>query len=160
MAEFSANASRFDPYKNFRFRVKWDGRYVAGASTVGGIKRTSEVVTHREGSDPSRVRTSRGRTGFEAITMERGVTRDADFERWVEQGSDRDRRDFVIEVFNEAGQSVLAYKVLRAWISDYQAVPELDANAHAVAIQRLTLQNEGWERDYSVSEPSEPEPES
>jgi phage tail-like protein len=168
MVQFSVNASRFDPYKNFKFRVKWDGRYVAGVSKVGALKRTTEVVKHREGGDPSTSRKSPGRTEFEAITLERGVTHDPEFEAWANKvwnfgaggGSEVSladlRKDIVLEVHNEAGQVALAYKVFRCWVSEFQALPELDANANAVAIQTLKLENEGWERDYDVPEPAEP----
>jgi phage tail-like protein len=168
MAQFSVNTHRFDPYKNFKFRVKWDGRYVAGISKVGALKRSTEVVEHREGGDPSLSRKSPGRTKFEPITMERGVTHDVEFERWANkvwnfgsglgaESSLRDfRKDIIIEMYNEAGQLVLAYKVFRCWVSEFQAIPDLDANANAVAIQTLKLENEGWERDYDVTEPSEP----
>jgi phage tail-like protein len=168
MATFSVNATRFDPYKNFKFRVKWDGRYVAGISKVSGLKRTTEVVEHREGGDPSTSRKSPGRTKFEAITLERGVTHDQEFEKWANKiwnlgsglGAEvslKDfRKDLIVELFNEAGQLAIAYRIYRAWVSEYQALPDLDANANAVAIQTLKLENEGWERDYDVSEPSEP----
>ena len=168
MAQFSVNAARFDPYKNFKFRVKWDGHYVAGASKVGGLKRTTEVVKHREGGDPSSSRKSPGRTEFEAISIERGVTHDTDYEQWAnkvwnfgsglgaESALKDFRKDIIIEVYNEAGQVALAYKVFRCWVSEYQALPDLDANANAVAIQHLKLENEGWERDYEVPEPAEP----
>jgi phage tail-like protein len=168
MAQFSVNASRFDPYKNFKFRVKWDGKYVAGVSKVSGLKRTAEVVEHREGGDPSTSRKSPGRVKFEAITLERGVTHDVEFEQWANKvwnfgsglGAEvslKDfRKDLIVELYNEAGQLVIAYKVFRAWVSEYQALPDLDANANAVAIQTLKLENEGWERDYAVVEPSEP----
>ena len=168
MAEFTVNALRFDPYKNFKFRVKWDGRYVAGVSKVGALKRTTEVVTHRNGGDPSSSRKSPGRSEYEAITLERGVTHDQEFERWANKvwnygsglGAESSladfRKDIILEVYNEAGQLAIAYKVYRCWVSEFQAVPELDANANAVAIQTLKLENEGWERDDSVSEPSEP----
>ena len=168
MAQFSVNATRFDPYKNFKFRVKWDGRYVAGISKVGALKRSTEPVEHREGGDPSSTRKSPGRTKFEAITLERGVTHDVEFERWAnkvwnfgsglgaEVSLSNFRKDIIIEVYNEAGQLVIAYKVFRCWVSEYQALPDLDANANAVAIQTLKLENEGWERDYDVVEPSEP----
>lgn len=167
MAQFSVNTHRFDPYKNFKFRVKWDGRYVAGVSKISALKRTTEVVTHREGGDPSSSRKSPGRTEFEAITLERGVTHDPEFERWANKvwnygsglGAEvslKDfRKDIIIEVYNEAGQLVLAYKVYRCWVSEFQSLPDLDANANAVAIQTLKLENEGWERDYEVSEPAE-----
>ncbi|MEJ2467088.1 MAG: phage tail protein [Candidatus Thiodiazotropha sp.] len=168
MAQFSVNTHRFDPYKNFKFRVKWDGRYVAGISKVGSLKRSTELVEHREGGDPSMTRKSPGRTKFEAITLERGVTHDVDFEQWANKvwnfgsglGAETSlkdfRKDLIIEVYNEAGQLAIAYKVFRCWVSEYQALPELDANANAVAIQTIKLENEGWERDYDVTEPSEP----
>ena len=168
MAQFSVNATRFDPYKNFKFRVKWDGRYVAGVSKIGALQRTTEPITHREGGDPSSSRKSPGRTEWTAIQLERGVTHDTEFEKWANKvwnfgsglGAETSLRDFrkdiIIEVYNEAGQLVLAYKVFRCWVSEFQALPELDANANAVAIQTLKLENEGWERDYDVAEPTEP----
>jgi phage tail-like protein len=168
MAQFAVNAQRFDPYKNFKFRVKWDGRYVAGVSKVGALKRSTEVVEHREGGDPSTSRKSPGRTKYEPITLERGVTHDTEFESWANKvwnfgsglGAEvslKDfRKDLIIDVYNEAGQLVLSYKVYRAWVSEYQALPDLDANANAVAIQTLKLEHEGWERDYEVPEPAEP----
>jgi phage tail-like protein len=168
MAQFSVNAQRFDPYKNFKFRVKWDGRYVAGVSKVSALKRTTEVVEHREGGDPSTGRKSPGRNKFEAITLERGVTHDPEFEKWANKvwqvgaglGAEvslKDfRKDINLEVYNEAGQLALAYKIYRCWVSEYQALPDLDANANAVAIQHIKLENEGWERDIEVPEPSEP----
>ena len=168
MAQFTVNPSRFDPYKNFKFRVKWDGRYVAGVSKVGALKRTTEVVKHREGGDPSSSRKSPGRTEFEAITLERGVTHDTEFEKWANKvwnfgsglGAEvslKDfRKDIIIDVYNEAGQLAISYKVFRAWVSEFQDLSDLDANANSIAIQHLKLENEGWERDYDVKEPSEP----
>jgi phage tail-like protein len=167
MAQFSVNTSRFDPYKNFKFRVKWDGRYVLGVSKVGTLKRTTEVVKHREGGDPSSSRKSPGRTEYEAITLERGVTHDQEFENWAKKvwdygaglGSEvslKDfRKDLIIELYNEAGQLAISYKVYRCWVSEFQALPDLDANANAVAIQHIKLENEGWERDLEVTEPTE-----
>ena len=168
MAQFSVNVDRFDPYKNFKFRVKWDGRYVAGISKVSVLTRTTEVVTHREGGDPSTNRKAPGRTNFEAITLERGVTHDTEFEKWANKvwnfgsrlGAEVSLKDFrkgiIIDFYNEAGQLTLSYNVYRCWVSEYHALPELDANANAVAIQTLKLENEGWERDYAVTEPTEP----
>ena len=168
MPQFSVNTERFDPYKNFKFRVKWDGRYVAGVSKVSALKRTTDVVRHREGGDPSSDRKSPGRTQFEAITLERGVTHDTEFEKWANkvwnfgsalggEVSLKDfRKDIIVDFFNEAGQLTLSYKVYRCWVSEYQSLPELDGNANAVAIQTLKLENEGWERDYDLAEPSEP----
>ena len=168
MAQFTVNPHRFDPYKDFKFRVRWDGRVVAGVSRVSALKRTTEVVEHREGTDASSSRKSPGRTRFEPITLERGVTHDTAFEDWANQvwrlgaGAGNEvalssfRKDIVIELCNEAGQVVLAYKVYRCWVSQFQALPDLDANAAAVAIQTIVLENEGWERDTSVPEPKEP----
>ena len=168
MASFSVNATRFDPYKNFKFRVKWDGKYVAGVSKIGALKRTTEVVKHREGGDPSSSRKSPGRTEYDSIVLERGVTHDKEFEQWAnkvwnfgaglgKEVSLKDfRKDVIIEVYNEAGQLAIAYKVFRCWVSEFQAQADLDANANAVLIQNMKLENEGWERDYDVKEPSEP----
>ncbi len=168
MAQFSVNMSRFDPYKNFKFRIRWDGEYVAGVSKISALTRTTEVVEHREGGDPSTVRKSPGQTKYEAITLERGVTHDKEFEQWASKvwnfgsglGSETSlqdfRKDLIIELYNEAGQVVQAYRVFRCWVSEFQALPELDASGNSVAIQTLKLENEGWERDLSVTEPTEP----
>ena len=167
MAQFSVNPTRFDPYKNFKFRVKWDNRYVAGVSKVGALKRTTEVVKHREGGDPSSSRKSVGRTEYDPITLERGVTHDLEFMKWANKvwnfgaglGAETSlkdfRKDMILEVYNEAGQLAIAYKIYRCWVSEYQALPDLDANANAVALQHLKLENEGWERDVEVAEPTE-----
>ncbi len=166
MAQFTVNAGRFDPYKNFKFRVKWDGKVVAGVSRVSALRRVTEVIEHREGGDPSTSRKSPGRTQFDAITLERGVTHDPAFEEWanlvwrlgagVEVALAAFRKDVTLELFNEAGQVVLAYKIHRAWVSEYQPLPALDADSGAAAFQSITLQHEGWERDTSVQEPQEP----
>ena len=168
MVQFSVNAQRFDPYKNFKFRMKWDGIYVAGVSKVSALKRTTEVVRHREGGDPSSSRKSPGRTEYDAITLERGVTHDKTFEQWANKvwnfgsglGAEvslKDfRKDIILEVYNEAGQLVISYNVFRCWVSEFQAQADMDANANAVLIQTLKLENEGWERDVQVTEPTEP----
>ena len=165
MAKFSVNALRFDPYKNFKFHVKWDGKYVAGVSKVGTLKRSTEFVEHRERVDPSSSRKSPGLSKSEAITLERGVTHDPEFEQWANKiwnfkpglGAEvslKDfRKDIIIEMYNEAGQLVIAYKVYRCWVSEFQAQPEMNANANAIAIQSIKLENEGWEIDYDVQEP-------
>lgn len=165
MAQFTVNTHRFDPYKNFKFRVKWDGKYVAGVSKVSALKRTTDLVTHREGGDPSTSRISPGLTKFEPVTLERGVTHDPEFEAWANlvYHTDGDaavslknfRKDIILELYNLQGQKVKAYKLFRCWVSEYQAMPELDANSNAVAIESLVLQNEGWERDEDVPEPEE-----
>ena len=168
MTQFTVNPHRFDPYKDFKFRIKWDGRYVAGISKVSPLVRKTEVVIHREGGDPSTSRKSPGRTEYAPIELERGVTHDLEFEKWANKvwnygsglGAEvslKDfRKDIILELYNEAGQLVMAYKIYRCWVSEFQALPELDANKAAVAIQKLTLENEGWERDYEVKEPTEP----
>jgi len=165
MAQFSVNTYRFDPYKNMKFRVKWDGRYVAGISKVSALKRSTEVVTHREGGDPSTSRHSPSVWKFEPVTLERGVTHDPEFESWASlvystQGDaaislKNFRKDIIIELLNEQGNVAKAYKVFRCWVSEYQTLPELDANGHAVAIEHMVIQNEGWERDSDVPEPTE-----
>ena len=174
MAQFSVNTHRFDPYKNFKFRIKWDGTYVAGVSKVSGLVRTTEVVKHRAGGDPSTPRVSPGQSQYEPITLERGVTHDVNFEQWANKvwdyanstkGDDNSnqivslkdfRKDIIIELYNEAGQKVIAYNVYRCWVSEFNAMPELDGLGNAVAIQSIKLENEGWERDTSVKEPTEP----
>jgi phage tail-like protein len=177
MAKFTVNPQRFDPYKNFKFRVKFgtDTQYVAGVSKVSALKRTTEMVEHREGGDPSSSHKSPGRTKYEAITMERGVTHDTAFEAWAnkvwnfgnaqapadqreKEVSLKDfRRNLIIDVFNEAGQKVISYKVYRAWVSEFSAQADLDANANAILIQSIKIEHEGWERDTSVKEPAEPQ---
>ncbi len=148
--------------------MKWDGKYVAGVSKVSPLVRRTEVLYHREGGDPSTSHKSPGRTEYEPIILERGVTQDFEFENWAKKvwnfggalGSEvslKDfRKDIIIELYNEAGQKVMAYKVYRCWVSEYQALPELDSNTAAVAFQHVKLENEGWERDASVTEPKEP----
>jgi phage tail-like protein len=165
MAQFTVNAERFDPYKNFKFRVKWDGRYVAGVSKVSALKRSTEPVQHREGGDPSTPRLSPSTWKFEPITLERGVTHDLEFEAWANliYTTDGDaaislknfRKPIIIELLNEQGNVAKAYKVYRCWVSEYQALPELDANANAIAIEHMVIQNEGWERDVDIPEPQE-----
>jgi phage tail-like protein len=168
VVQFSVNPFRFDPYKNFKFRVKWNGQYVAGLSKMSPLKRTTEVVEHREGGDPSTGRKSPGRSKFDAVTLERGVTHDLAFEVWANRvwnfeggpGSESSlatfRQDIIVEVYNEAGQKVISYKIFRCWVSEYQAMSDLDANANAVLIQTIKLENEGWIRDVDVTEPAEP----
>lgn len=165
MAQFSVNAYRFDPYKNFKFRIKWDGKYVAGVSKITALKRSTEPNTHRQGGDPSTARVAPTTWKFEAITLERGVTHDPEFENWANLIFHTDghaaislenfRKDIIIELLNEQGNVAKAYKIYRCWVSEYTALPELDANGNAVAIESMILQNEGWERDMDVPEPQE-----
>jgi phage tail-like protein len=165
MAQFAVNVHRFDPYKNFKFRIRWDGRVVAGVSKISPLKRSTEPVTHREGNDPSTARVSPSVWKFEPVTVERGVTHDTEFEAWANliyttQGdaaiSLRSfRKDVLIDFLNEQGAVAKSYRVFRCWVSEYTALPELDANANVIAIESMVLQNEGWERDTSVPEPAE-----
>jgi phage tail-like protein len=166
--QFTVNASRLDPYKGFKFRIVWDGRAVAGVSRISPLVRRTEVLEHREGGDLSSAHRSPGLTSFDPIVIERGVTHDQEFEDWAAMtysygaplGSEVSlasfRKDIRIEVMNEAGQIVKAYNVYRCWVSEYQALPELDANSSEVAIESITIQNEGWQRDVEIKEPQEP----
>jgi len=162
---FVTNAHRFDPYKNYKFEVVLDGRVVMGVSKVSALKRTTEVVKHRDGGDNSTDRKSPGRTNYEAITLERGITHDLEFEKWAElvhslKGDPamdlvNYKKDLTLVLKNEKGHPVYRYFIRRCWVSEYQAMPDLDANANAVAIQTLKLENEGWERDVDTKEPNE-----
>lgn len=163
--KFSVNTGRIDPYKNFKFRVKWDGQVVAGVSKVSALKRTTEVVSHREGGDISTPRHSPGSSKFEAVTLERGITFAPEFEAWANlvYSTEGDgavslaglRKDILIEMLNLQGTVVKSYRVFRCWVSEYTALPELDANANAIAFETIVLQNEGFERDDSVVEVEE-----
>ena len=167
-AEFPVNPHRFDPYKQFKFRVKWDGRYVAGITKVSGLHRETEVIANREGTEPSIMRKSPGKTSYKPIVLERGRTHDTEFERWANkvynfgagpgtESSLKDlRKDILIELYNEAGQLVMAWKVYRCWPSKYSPLNEFNANSTQVAVESLVLEHEGWERDLAVSEPVEP----
>jgi len=164
MPEFTVNTTRYDPYKTHMFRVKWDGVYVAGLSKMGPLTRTTAPVKHRAGGDPTKERLSPGLTTYTSVTLERGVTHDPAFEAWANKVSSLSapgislpdfRKDITIDVFNEAGQLVISYHMYRCWVSEYTALPALDAATAAVAIQSIKLENEGWERDTSVTEPKE-----
>lgn len=171
MTQFPVNTHRFDPYKNFKFRVKFrnGSEYVAGVSKVSALKRSTEVVKHRSGGDPSTSRKSPGRTEYDAISLERGVTHDVEFEQWANKvwnfsssgGFGREvslkdfRKDIQLEVYNEAGQLALRYNIHRCWVSEYQPLGELDANGNATLFAHIKLENEGWERDYDAIEPTE-----
>jgi phage tail-like protein len=163
MAEFTVNATRFDPYKQFMFRVRWDGNYVAGLSKMSALKRSTDPIVHRVGGDPSAERKSPGKTKYEAVTLERGVTHDTEFEKWANlvhslqnpMSLKNFRKDITVDVFNEADQKVLSYKLSRCWVSEYQALPALDAGSASIAIQTLKLELESWERDDAVTEPTE-----
>ena len=165
MARFAVNTHRFDPYRNFKFRIKIDNQYVAGLSKCSALRRTTEVTPWREGGDPSTSRQLPGKTKYEPVTLEAGLTHDTTLESWANlvhnfQGDAAGslkgfRKDIIIDVYNEAGQKVISYQLFRCWVSEYQALPELDASANAVAIQSIKIENEGWERDEAVTEPAE-----
>ena len=167
MATFTTNIERLDPYKNYKFRISWDGRHVAGVSKISALKRTTEVVEHREGGDPSTPKKSPGMHKFEGITCERGVTHDKAFENWAnkvwnystttgEESSLKDfRKDLKLEIYNEAGQLAMAYDIFRAWISEFQQTGELDANGNAILFEMIKIEHEGFQRDNDVGEPAE-----
>ncbi len=165
MAKFTVNTHRFDPYQNFKFKIKWDNQYVAGLNKCSALKKTTEVVTWYEAGDQGGGHKLPGKTSYDAITLEAGVTHDRTFEAWANlinnyQGDaamslKNFRKDVIVDVFNLQGKKVLSYKVYRCWVSEYQALPQLDASANAVMIQSVKLENEGWERDSSVTEPAE-----
>ncbi len=162
---FTKNPHRFDPYKNFKFRVSWDGKTVLGVSKVSALKRTTEVVKHREGGENSTDHKSPGRTTYDSVTMERGITHDPEFEKWAnlvhpyagDAAMDlvNYKKELTLEMMNEKGHVVYRYFLHRCWISEFTALPELNANANAVAIESLKIELEGWERDVSTQEPKE-----
>lgn len=163
---FPVNAHRFDPYRTFQFQVLIDGQPVAGLKKMSVLKKSTEAVKWRSGGDPAHERIMPGGTSYEAITLEQGLTHDPVFENWANlvnniQGSSamslvNFRKDIVLNVLNLQGKVAISYKVYRAWVSEFQALPEFDAGAmNTVGIQTITLQHEGWERDTGVSEPSE-----
>jgi len=168
MAQFVANAAyRFDPYKNYKFRIKWDGQYVAGLSKSTPLKRTSQVIKHREGGDPNNPHKGIGTLDYDAITLSRGITHDTAFEDWANlaflhgagMGAEMKlksfRKDLILDIFDESGTKVISYQIFRCWVSEYTAVPDMDSNANAVAIQTIKIENEGWQRDVAVTEPTE-----
>lgn len=163
---FTVNAHRHDPYRTFKFQVLIDGRPVAGLRKMGALKKKTEPVKWRTAGDPAHERIMPGGTSYEPVTLEQGLTHDPVFENWASlvnniQGDaamslKNFRKDIVINVLNLQGQVALSYKLNRAWVSDFQALPDCDAGAmNTVGIQTITLQHEGWERDTSVPEPAE-----
>jgi phage tail-like protein len=162
MAELTVNPHRFDPYRNYKFRVVWDGKAVAGISRISALRRTTEAVEYREGGEPPNTsHVAPGRTTFDAVTLERGVSHDAAFEDWANQGGPAGsqaalpgfRKDIAIELCDEAGNLLRRYLVHRCWVSGYTALPDLDGSCNEVLIESITLRHEGWERDLSVAQP-------
>ena len=163
---FPANAHRHDPYRTFKFQVLIDGQPVAGLRKMGALKKTTEAVDWRTGGDPTHVRKLPGGTKYEAITLEQGLTHDPVFEQWADLVNNIDgdaamslvnfRKDITINVMNLQGQVAISYQVKRAWVSEYQALPDFDAGTtNTVGIQTIKLEHEGWDRDVDVSEPTE-----
>ena len=162
---FIKNAHRFDPYKNFKFRILWDDKPVMGVSKVSALKRTTEVVKHRDGGDNSTDHKSPGRTSYDAITVERGLTHDPEFEAWANKVHPYSgdtamdlaayKKNLTLEMMNEKGHAVYRYFLYDCWVSEYTAMPDLDANANAVAIESLKIELEGWDRDRDTKEPNE-----
>ncbi|HEV2956312.1 MAG TPA: phage tail protein [Xanthobacteraceae bacterium] len=164
---FSVNTARFDPYKNFRFLVYFQGVNdpVAGVSKVSGLKRTTDPIEYKEGGNAI-IRKGLGRTKYEPITLERGVTHDPDFEQWANAAQVLDhgaasqslanlRKEVRIELLNEAGQPVHRYLIHACWVSEYQAMSDLDAGGNAVVLEHIKLENEGWEHDLTLVEPTQ-----
>jgi len=164
---FTVNLNRFDPYKAFRFLIYFGSSTtpVAAVSKVGSLKRSSDVIEYKQGGDAI-TRKGLGRTKYEPITLERGVTHDPYFEDWANAAQKLDkgapatslanlRKEVRIDLLNEAGQPVHRYLVHRCWVSEYQALPDLDGGGNAVAIEHIKLENEGWEHDLSLTEPQE-----
>jgi phage tail-like protein len=164
---FSVNTSRYDPYKAYRFLVYFglSTTPVAGVSKVGGLKRSSDAIDYKEGGNAIILK-GLGRTKYDPITLERGVTHDTDFQDWADAAQVLDkgapntslknlRREIQIVLLNEAGQAVHRYIVHRCWVSEFQALPDLDAGGNALALEHIKLENEGWEHDKSLTEPQE-----
>jgi phage tail-like protein len=164
MAESSKSPQRLAPYLDYRFRVKWDGRYVAGVSKVSGLAGTTPVIRHREGADAATTRLAPGESEYAAITLERGVSCDEAFLRWANRIFDYAnsvaptgasmslgdfRRPLGIEIYNEAGEKVIAYDVHDAWVSEFSGGPALDRLGNAVTIERMVIQHQGWDREAS-----------
>ncbi len=162
---FIKNAHRFDPYKNFKFRILWDDKPVMGISKVSALKRTTEVVKHRDGGDNTTDHKSPGRTSYDAITVERGLTHDPEFEAWANKVHPYSgdtamdlaayKKNLTLEMMNEKGHVVYRYFLYDCWVSEYTAIPELNANANAVAIESLKIELEGWDRDRDTKEPNQ-----
>lgn len=163
---FTANAHRYDPYRTFVFQVVMDGSPVAGLRKMSGLKKTTETVKWRSAGDPAHERILPGGTSYEPVTLEQGLTHDPVFEEWANlvnnfQGNAamslvQFRKDIVINVLNLQGVVAISYVLHRAWVSEFQSLPELDAGTmNAIGIQSIVLQHEGWWRDVAVIEPTE-----
>jgi phage tail-like protein len=161
---FTVNTSRYDPYKAYRFLVYFGKSRtpVAGVSKVSAVKRTSKVIEYNEGGSGITLK-GLGRTSYDPLTIERGLTFDSDFQDWANAAQLLDkgaattslanlRREVRIELLNEMGQAVYRFTVHRCWVSEYQALSDLDAGGTGVALEHIKLEHEGWERDVTLAE--------
>jgi len=161
---FTVNINRFNPYPNYAFLVYFgfSTSPVAAVSKVSALKCSSDVIEYKDGGSLIILK-GLGRTKYEPITLERGLTFDQDFADWANAAQLLDkgaptrslknlRKEVRIDLLNEARQPVYRFFVHRCWVSEYQALPDLDAGANAIAIEHLKLENEGWERDTSLAE--------
>ena len=165
---FVKNAHRIDPYKTYKFRLVWDGKPVLGVNKCGPLKRTTTVVTHRSGGENGSDHKSPGRTQYDGVTLERGITHDLEFEKWanlvhpyagdVAMDLVNYKKELTLEVMNEKGHVALRYFLHGCWVSDFTAVPQLDGSANAVAIESMKIEMDGWERDVDTKEPDEASP--
>lgn len=155
-----ANAKVILPYRNFKFRVYFEGKSepVALVSKMTALKRTTEVVEWRQGGESNTIRKLAGKSKYEPITLEQGLSLDTDFEDWADrvnkwgntdlaQKDNEFRKELRVEILDLDGEVVLKYKMHKCWVSEYTAIPDFDANANAVAIKTLKIENEGWEKD-------------
>lgn len=166
MARMTPQTNRFDPFRTFRFKVKWDNLYVAGLTKMGALKRTTELVEFREAGENITSRKMPGKTSYQAVTLEAGLTYDTAFQDWANLVNDFAshsitslsdfRKDIIVDVFNEAGVKAISYSLHRCWVAEYQALPDLDAGANAVAITTIKLEYEWFERDAAVVEAAGP----
>ena len=164
MAIFPVNTYRFDPYKSYAFQVFFglSTTPVAVVSKVSALRRSSEVIEYREGGNKIILK-GLGRTKYEPITLERGITQDLDFITWADAAQKLDqghatasllnlRREVRLQLMNEDGQAVHGYIIHRCWVSEFQALPDLDAGANTIAVEHIKLENEGWEVDPAIVE--------
>lgn len=162
---FPVNVHRNDPYRNFKFQVLIDGKAVAGLTKVSALVKKTEVLEVRTGNGPTHVQKIPGKTFYEPITLEQGLTHDPVFEEWANLVNSIDgdaaislrnfRKNIIVNLLNLQGSVAISYIIYRCWVSEYQALPDLDAGSSEVAIQRIVLEHEGWQRDKAVTEPTE-----
>jgi phage tail-like protein len=165
VSSFRGNTHRLDPYKNFKLRVTWDGSSVPGVDRASPLGWQADVTEYRDGADPDTVHHLPGRIHYEAIALEREVTRDTAFEQWADQvrrlspGAGQTgasyRKNIRVEVLDAAGRVVLAYDAYQCWPSGYRVLAGLDAAGRGRVTEELTLSCEGWQRDAGVVWPAQ-----